>query len=86
MNIPILTVRDDQGNIVEVPAIKGDKGEPGKDGTMTFADLTEEQKASLKGDKGDPGRTPVRGTDYWTEADKQTIKSYVDEAILNGAW
>ena len=37
---------------------KGDRGEPGpqgKDGTMTFADLTDEQKASLKGDKGDKG-------------------------------
>lgn len=36
--------------------------------------------------KGDPGYTPVRGTDYWTEEDKAEIKSYVDEAILNGAW
>jgi hypothetical protein len=24
MNIPILTVRDEQGNIIEIPAIKGD--------------------------------------------------------------
>jgi hypothetical protein len=32
------------------------------------------------------GATPVRGTDYWTEADKAEIKSYVDEAILGGAW
>ena len=29
---------------------------------------------------------PVRGTDYWTEADKTEIKSYVDEAILRGEW
>jgi hypothetical protein len=29
----------------------------GADGTMTFEDLTEEQKASLKGDKGDKGDT-----------------------------
>ncbi len=36
--------------------------------------------------KGDPGHTPVRGTDYWTESDIAEIKSYVDEAILNGAW
>ena len=28
------------------------KGEKGADGTMTFSDLTEEQKASLKGDPG----------------------------------
>ena len=37
-----------------------------------------------KGDKGDPGEpgedgvTPVRGTDYWTEADKQEI---VDDVL-----
>ena len=36
--------------------------------------------------KGDPGYTPVKGTDYWTEDDKAEIKSYVDEAILNGEW
>lgn len=36
-----------------------------------------------KGDKGDP---PVRGVDYWTDADKNEIKSYVDEAILGGVW
>ncbi len=29
---------------------------------------------------------PVRGVDYWTDEDKQEIKSYVDEAILGGAW
>ena len=45
-----------------------------------------------KGDKGDTGETgadgytPVRGTDYWTEADKAEIKSYVDQAILGGDW
>ena len=36
--------------------------------------------------KGDAGYSPVRGTDYWTAADKAEIKSYVDDAILNGAW
>ena len=35
---------------------------------------------------GADGYSPVRGTDYWTEADKAEIKSYVDEAILGGAW
>jgi hypothetical protein len=38
------------------------------------------------GFQGPPGYTPVRGIDYWTEEDIATIKSYVDEAILNGAW
>ncbi|MBE7032001.1 MAG: hypothetical protein E7401_03455 [Ruminococcaceae bacterium] len=32
------------------------------------------------------GYTPVRGVDYWTDEDKAEIKSYVDEAILGGAW
>lgn len=32
------------------------------------------------------GKTPVRGVDYWTDEDKAEIKSYVDEAILGGAW
>lgn len=39
-----------------------------------------------KGDKGESGYTPVKGTDYWTETDKAEIKSYVEEAILGGAW
>jgi hypothetical protein len=36
--------------------------------------------------RGSAGTTPVRGTDYWTEADKAEIKAYVDEAILGGSW
>jgi HSP90 family molecular chaperone len=35
---------------------------------------------------GADGYTPVRGTDYWTAADRAEIKAYVDEAILGGAW
>jgi hypothetical protein len=54
---------------------QGEKGEPGAKGD--------------KGDKGDPGNdgySPVRGKDYWTPSDIAEIKSYVDEAILGGAW
>lgn len=40
---------------------KGDKGDPGKDGTMSFEDLTPEQKAMLKGDKGDKGDQGEQG-------------------------
>lgn len=54
---------------------KGDAGEKGADGAK-----------GDKGDKGDAGYSPVRGTDYWTAADKAEIKSYVDEAILGGKW
>ena len=32
------------------------------------------------------GKAPIRGIDYWTEADQAAIKGYVEEAILGGAW
>ena len=39
----------------------GPEGPKGADGTMTFEDLTPEQKASLKGDKGDTGAAGPQG-------------------------
>ena len=38
-----------------------------------------------KGEKGADGYTPQKGVDYWTDSDKEEIKSYVNEAILGGA-
>jgi hypothetical protein len=58
-----------------IQGIQGIQGEKGSDGAK-----------GDKGDKGDSGYSPVRGTDYWTEADKAEIKAYVDEAILGGEW
>ena len=69
---------------------KGDKGEPGPAGPAGA-----DGQPGEKGEPGQPGKdgkdgadgySPVRGTDYWTEADKAEIKSYVDNAILGGAW
>lgn len=34
--------------------------------------------------KGEDGYSPVRGVDYWTDADKEEIKSYVEEGLVNG--
>ncbi len=34
-----------------------------------------------RGEKGERGYTPIRGTDYWTEADKKEIKGYVNNEI-----
>jgi hypothetical protein len=60
----ILRIRDANGNIQEILAIKGEPGYTpvkgvdyfdGKDGTMTFEDLTEAQRESLRGEKGDQG-------------------------------
>jgi hypothetical protein len=79
-----------------VETVKGDPGDTpyiGANGNWFIGNTDTGVKA--KGDKGDTGsagkngadgKTPVRGTDYWTEADKTEIKSYVDEAIVNGAW
>lgn len=57
----LLSLKGEPGEPGE-PGIQGEKGEKGADGTMTFADLTEEQKASLKGDKGDTGAAGKDGT------------------------
>lgn len=43
-------------------------------------------QTGAQGPAGEAGYTPVRGTDYWTETDIAEIRSYVDEAILGGAW
>ena len=36
MSISILQVKDENGNWIPIPAIKGDKGDPGKDGLTPF--------------------------------------------------
>lgn len=55
---------------------KGDRGEKGDKGDIgdafTYSDFTAAQLAALR---GADGYTPVRGTDYWTEADIAEIKS-----------
>lgn len=76
---------------------QGPEGPKGADGTMTFEDLTEEQKASLKGDKGDTGETGPQGEQgpagekgekgepgenyVLTETDKQEIAGMVDVGV-----
>ena len=47
MGIPILSVRDDQGNLIPIPAIQGEAGPPGQKGDTG--------PAGAKGDKGDTG-------------------------------
>ena len=56
--------------------IQGEKGDP-----FTYADFTEEQLSALTGPQGPAGYTPVRGTDYWTDNDKQDIVNSVLAAL-----
>lgn len=62
--------------------IQGPQGVPGERGP--------EGQQGIQGQNGNDGHTPVKGVDYWTDADKQSIygetKQYVDDAILNGKW
>lgn len=39
------------------------------------------ESGEFKGEKGDDGKTPVKGTDYFTEADKQAFVTDVLEAL-----
>ena len=80
-----LKIKDEGGNWNSIAAIKGDKGDKGD--AFTYADFTPEQLAGLKGEKGDKGdkgadgHTPVKGTDYFTEADKQELVTAVIAAL-----
>lgn len=53
--------------------LKGEKGDPFK-----YSDFTEEQLKELKGSKGD---TPQKGTDYYTEAEKEEFKQDIEKDI-----
>lgn len=59
-----------------------------QDGQVLTADHIKHIEDGIVNGSGGGGTsyTPVRGVDYWTEEDIAEIKSYVDEAILGGAW
>ena len=80
---------------------KGEKGDPGETGPQgekgEKGDTGEKGADGAQGEQGpagEDGYTPVKGTDYWTAADKKEITDYVDdyfgdvnaalEAILKG--
>ena len=68
----VVEYTDETMGFVWIPGLQGPPGPSGEPGAP--------------GEPGKDGKTPERGVDYWTEADKAEIKSYVDEAILGGAW
>lgn len=67
-----------------LPGPTGPQGPKGKDGTMTFADLTEEQKESLRGPrglKGDNGKgVSISGTSY--DENGNTVVKFTDNTSV----
>lgn len=55
---------------------KGDKGDPGTNGKDGI-----NGKDGVDGKNGADGRTPIKGTDYFTEADKAEMVSAVISAL-----
>lgn len=51
----------------------GPQGPAGKDGAQG--------PAGADGKNGTDGKTPIRGTDYWTEADIAAINAYIDAKV-----
>ena len=61
---------------------QGEKGDTGPAGPQGPAGATGQQ--GPKGETGADGKTPVKGTDYWTAADKQEIVNSVIAALPDG--
>ena len=75
MGIPILSVRDDRGNIIPIPAIQGRDGVDGKDGkdgaagpNLINADTLTPMAGILMGSGGSV-KTAVSGVDYAAPAE-----------------
>lgn len=64
------------GEWVEIPVLQGEKGEPGPKG-----DRGEQGLRGPSGADGADGYTPVKGTDYFTEADKAEMVNAVIAAL-----
>ena len=75
--------------------LKGNQGNTGSEGKSAYqlavangyAGTEQQWLSSLKGDPGTDAYTPKRGTDYWTDDDKQAIqnedKQYIDGKITD---
>ena len=64
----IFTMTD--GQVLDLGSVQGPPGEPGEPGTP-----------GIPGDPGAPGYTPVRGVDYYTREDQNTMVQAVLAAL-----
>lgn len=71
--------------------VDSDGVHPNREGYLKYyvyqiISMMESGIGSGPGSDGKDGYSPIRGEDYWTEDDIAEIKSYIDTAILGGAW
>ena len=83
-----ITAVDDSGKPTDWEAVDMPTGADGvtphiRDNGNWYIGSTDTGKPS-RGTAGAPGKTPVRGTDYWTAADKQEIVNSVIAALPDG--
>lgn len=69
-----------QADFGEVSVIRTGGGNPGDGFVKTVNGIAPDRNGNVE------VPTPQKGVDYWTPDDIAEIKSYVDEAILGGAW
>lgn len=97
MPIPIVRVRNENGTMVPIPAIKGEKGDP-----FTYDDFTPEQLEALRGPQGISGPagsdanvttesiesalgyTPADSAALYGKQDKPIIKTAMDDIAVAG--
>ena len=84
----VLKIKNENGEWVGVPAIQGPQGPQGETGAQGLTGPKGEPgpqglpgSEGPQGPKGNDGHTPVKGTDYWTAADKQEIINEVKEGL-----
>ena len=77
----LMRVRDKDGNIKPILAIKGEKGDSAYQIAQTngFEGTSAEWLESLVGPKGDK---PVKGEDYWTDADKEEVVNDATDSVI----
>ena len=78
----LMRVRDKNGNIAPILAIKGEQGDSAYQIAQAngFEGTKEEWLDSLIGPKGDK---PVKGEDYWTDADKEEVVNDATDSVIS---
>lgn len=85
-----LRVKNENGEWVDVVALKGEKGDKGD--AFEYSDFTEEQLEYLKGDKGEDGDSgvhvgntePEGNANVWINTEEDLVSDMVEEAPEDG--